>query len=90
MGSTLVDLCVERVDRRIDRRIDSIEAKENILYTGEVHVNKKTKMEPCKELTIGNETPTLNTCGLFNDLGKMNFISHNRNSLQSSINKESL
>ncbi|KAL9986164.1 hypothetical protein ACROYT_G000259 [Oculina patagonica] len=68
MESTLVDLCVERVDRRIDRRIDSIEAKENILYTGEVHVNKKTKMEPCKEMTIGNETPTLNTCGLFNDL----------------------
>lgn len=67
MESTLVDLCVERVDRRVD----SIEAKENILYTGEVHVNKKTKMEACKETTIGNETPTLNTCGLFNDLGKI-------------------
>lgn len=77
-----VGLCVERVDRQVD----SIEAKENILYTGEVHVNNETKMEHCKETTenIGNESPTLNTCGLFDDLGKLNCISRSRNSLKSS------
>jgi hypothetical protein len=65
---TLANLCVERVDRQID----SIEAKENIVYTIETHANDETKMETTEN--IGIESPTLSTCGLFDDLGKINLL----------------
>ena len=70
MEPTLASLCLERVDRQVD----SIEGKENIVYTVEAGVNNQTNlimMEPTKN--IGNEPPTLSTCGLFDDLGKMIF-----------------
>lgn len=60
---TLANLCVERVDRQID----SIEAKENIVYTIETHATETTE-------NIGIESPTLSTCGLFDDLGKINLL----------------
>lgn len=68
MEPTLANLCVERVDRQID----SIEAKENIVYTIEAHANNETKMETTEN--IGIESPTLSTCGLFDDLGKTNLL----------------
>lgn len=56
---------------RVDRQVDSIEGKENIVYTIEAGVNNQTKMETTEN--IGIEPPTLSTCGLFDDLGKMKF-----------------
>lgn len=68
MEPTLASLCVERVDRQVD----SIEGKKNIVYTIEAGEKFQTNlMETTKN--IGTEPPTLNTCGLFDDLGKMNF-----------------
>lgn len=70
MEPTLAGLCVER----IDRQVDSIEGKENIffVYTIEAGVNNQTNlMETTKN--IGIESPTLSSCGLFDDLGKMKF-----------------
>lgn len=66
MEPTLASLCVERVDRQVD----SIEVK-NIVCTIEAGVNNETKMETTEN--IGIESPTLSTCGLFDELGKMNF-----------------
>lgn len=66
MEPTLSSLCVERVDRQVD----SIEVK-NIVYTNEAGVNNETKMATTEN--IGIESPTLSTCGLFDELGKMKF-----------------
>lgn len=63
MEPTLAGLCIERVDRQVD----SIEGKENIVYTN----NQTNLMGTTKN--IGIESPTLSTCGLFDDLGKIKF-----------------
>jgi len=62
-------LCSLRVER-VDRQVDSIEGKENIVYTIEAGENQTT-METTEN--IGIEPPTLNTCGLFDNLGKRKF-----------------
>ena len=68
MEPTLAGLRVER----IDRQVDSIEGKENIVYTIEAGENNQTNLMDTAE-SIGNEPLTLSTCGLFDDLGKMKF-----------------
>jgi len=67
MEPTLCSLRVERVDRQVD----SIEGKENIVYTIEAGENQMT-MKTTENTGI-EPPPTLNTCGLFDDLGKMKF-----------------
>lgn len=65
---TLANLCLEG----FDRRVDPVEVKENIRYIGEVKYEKTMEID-CKETTAastGSRHQTLNTCGLFDDLGK--------------------
>lgn len=56
---------------RVDREVDSVEVKESKFFTGDVKYETTMEID-CKDTTesIGRRNPTLNTCGLFDDLGK--------------------